>query len=263
MRTLFPALLIAMSLSVCGADSQPLPDATNVVQRLIERARAVARDTNRLTYEKISVVAELDEAEKTVKSTEKHYRVLQVGGLTFQRLTQIKGRALTAAELEKQNQREAAFRQRVSRVDVNRKARRKEALITQDLADRFQFQVLRREQTNGRPTLVLSFKARADLAENTIEDKVFRQVAGTLWVDEEEAELVKLDASLRNAVPLGWFGAVGSLTKFHAVIERVRTPEGVWAIRRNSFFVIARKVLSTIRTRTTEECSGHRRDDAL
>jgi hypothetical protein len=78
-------------------------------------------------------------------------------------------------------------------------------------------------------------------------------------VDEQEAEVTKLDASVRGPVPLGWFGAVGSLNKFQATIERSRMPDGVWVNRKSSFWIVARKLLSAIRTRTVEESSGFRR----
>jgi hypothetical protein len=51
-----------------------------------------------------------------------------IGGLTFPRLVKIQERELSAKELEKENQRETAFRQRITRVDFSRKARRRERI---------------------------------------------------------------------------------------------------------------------------------------
>lgn len=251
----------AIVLSVTAAEL-PLPAASNLLQRLVERAQVVAQagGTNYYTYEKRSVMEELDEKERVTKSTEKHYRVELIGGLPFPRLVKVEGKELSAKDLEKENQRETAFRQRVTRVDMNKKARRKEGLATPELVERFDFQVTKREVVEGRPTLVMTFAPRTNAPAKTMEDKVFQKVFGTVWVDEREAEMTKLDASVRGPVPLGWFGAAGSLHKFQASIERSRMPDGVWVNRKSSFWIVARKLLSAIRTRTVEESSGFRRE---
>ena len=239
-----------------------LPAASSLIQRVVERAQLVARaeQTNHYTYEKRSIMVELDEQDRVIKSTEKRYEVVLIGGLPFQRLVKVQGRELTVKELEKQNQRETAFRQRVTRVDLSKKAKRREGLATQELVDRFEFKITKRQVIEGRPTLVVTFSPRAGAPEKTMEDKVFQHVFGTVWVDEHEAEIAKLDASVRGPIPLGWFGAVGSLNKFHATLERSRMPDGVWVNRKSSFWIVARKLFSAIRSRTTEESSGFRRE---
>ncbi len=252
---------VALAVTLRAAAAEPLPSASNLLHRVVERAQAVARagGTNHYAYDKRSVTEELDEDERVTKSTEKLYRVELIGGLPFPRLVKVQGRELSAKELEKENQRETAFRQRVTRVDMNKKARRKEGIATPELVERFEFRVTKREVVEGRATLVMSFAPRTGAPEKNMEDKVFQKVFGTVWVDEQEAEVTKLDASVRGPVPLGWFGAVGSLHKFQATVERSRMPDGVWVNRKSSFWIVARKLLSTIRTRTVEESSGFRR----
>ncbi len=257
-------LWLVISLLHVGASSAAdgFPAASNVVKRLVERAQFVADagKTNRYTYEKRSVMAELDEQERVTKSTEKLYRVVMVGGLTFPRLVKLQGRELTGKELEKENQREAAFRQKFTRVDVKQKAKKREGMATQELVDRFEFKVARREMMEGRSTLALEFTPRPGASGKTIEDKVFQHVSGTLWVDEQDAEVAKLDARVQGPIPLGWFGAVGALNKFQAIIERSRLADGVWVNRKSAFSIIGRKLFSAMRIRTTEESSGFRRE---
>jgi len=267
MKRLFSLRVLVVAgvgLAIAGniTAAEPLPAASNLLQRVVERAQVVARagETNHYAYDKRSVSEELDEKERVVKSTEKHYRVDLIGGLPFPRLVKIQGRELSAKELEKENQREAAFRQRVTRVDMNKKARRREGLATPELVERFNFQVTKREVVEGRPTLVMTFAPRTGAPVKTMEDKVFQKVFGTVWVDEQEGEVTKLDANVRGPVPLGWFGAVGSLHKFQGTIERSRMPDGVWVNRKSSFWIVARKLLSAIRTRTVEESGGFRRE---
>ena len=141
-------------------------------------------------------------------------------------------------------------------MDLGKKAKRKEGLATPELIQRFDFRVTGREVVEGRGTMLMTFMPRPNAPDKTMEDKIFQKVFGTVWVDEQEAEVTKLDASVRGPVPLGWFGAVGSLHKFQATLERSRMPDGVWVNRKSSFWIVARKLLSTMRTRTTEESSN-------
>ena len=240
--------------------AESLPAASNVVQRLLERAQLVARapESSPYVYEKRAVTAVLDEDERVIKSTEKLYRVVMKGGLSFSRLLKVQGRELTDAELERENNREVAFRQKVTRIDLHKKARKKESLVTKELVDRFEFHVAKRETIAGRSTLVLTFKPRADASQETMEDKVFMHVYGTVWVDEEDAEMTKLDVSLRKPVSIGWFGSIGSLNKFHATMERSRMTDGVWLTQKSTFWILARKLFTAIRTKTIEESSGFR-----
>src|SRR5205085_7289368 len=101
--------------TLAAYSAQPLPTASNILQRVVQRAQLIARavQTNHYTYEKKSLTEEFDDKEHITKTTEKLYRVALIGGLPFPRLVKIQGRELSARDLEKENQRETAFRQRV------------------------------------------------------------------------------------------------------------------------------------------------------
>lgn len=259
MRVILIALLAAPLLA---GGAEALPSASNVLARVIARAQqtAGATETNHYVYEKRSVTTELDEKDLVIKSNEKLYRVKLVGGLPFPRLVKIHGRELTAKELEKEDERELAFRQRMTRVDMKKKSRMKEGLVTTDLVERFDFTVTGRDTVEGRPTLIVKFAPRANAPDKSMEDKIFKHVRGTIWVDEAEGELTKLDANLAGPLPLGWFGAIGSLHHFQATVERARLPDGVWVNRKSFFHIVARKLFSAIRLKTIEESSGFRRE---
>jgi hypothetical protein len=246
-------------LLACGAAD--LPPASDIIARVIKRAELVARETptNHYVYDKRTITSEMDENGAVTKSTEKLYKVELAGGLPLPRLVKIAGRNLTAKELEKENEREAALRQSVTRVDMKDKAKRKETLVTPDLIEHFDFTVTKREMIEGRPTLVATFKPRLGGAEASIEERIYQKLSGTIWIDEGEAEVAKIDAHLDEPVPVGWFGAVGSLNQFQGTVERTRLPDGVWVNRKTVFTVMARKVFMAVRSKTTAESSGFKR----
>ena len=239
----------------------PLPPASNVVVRILDRARQVAESdvARRYTYDKRAVQDEMDAQGRVVKSTEKHYRVVLVGGLPFSRLVKVQGRDLSPAELEKQNQREEKFRQRVTQVDVKKKAEKKEPWVTAELMDRFEFKVMKREAVQGRPALVLAFVPRPSSARN-IQDKMLGRIAGTMWVDEQDYEIARVEAKLKESLSLGWLGVIGSLTRCDLTLERRRMADGVWVNAKHSLWIVARKLFESMRFRTTEESDGFRRE---
>ena len=128
-------------------------------------------------------------------------------------------------------QREAAFREKVTRINFKKKARSREALATPELVERFNFNVARREWIDGRSTLVMTFAAKATAPEDSIEDKIYKHVFGTVWVDEEEAELTKLDASVRGPIPLGAEYLALRRPEAGGVPARIGTSEGLSAAR--------------------------------
>jgi hypothetical protein len=256
------ALLLCLAIAR-ASENTALPAGSNVIHRLLERGEKVAKahEAQHYTYDKRSLVEELNESGKVVKSTEKLYKVMLINGLSFPRLVKIQGRDLTPAELEKQNKREEEFRKKVSQVDVKKKAEKKESWATDELVSKFTYTTVRRETLNGRATLAVAFTPKAKPGTGkSIEDRVLSCISGTVWVDEEDAEFTRLESKLRASISMGWFGMFGSLSRLDIVLVRARMPDGVWVNTRNSFIVNARKLLETIRSRTTEECSGFKRE---
>lgn len=242
---------------------EALPEAGTVTNRMIQRAQAVASGDQKVhyTYAKRTVFEELNSKDETTEKTEKLYRMVLIAGVPFERLVQIKGRDLTAEEIKKEDEREKKFREKISATDKKLKLSRKEGWVTADLLRRFDFTVRERVQLNGRPTLVLDFRPKQPpVATKTVQDKLLNAFQGTLWVDEAEAETVKLAVSLRESVSLGFLGFLGSLNRCELSLERQRMADGVWVNLKQVLLVHARKFASTVRFRSTDESSGFKKE---
>jgi len=87
---------------------------------------------------------------------------------------------------------------------------------------------------------------------------VVNKVAGTVWVDEEEAEISRLHIRMSEPVKF-WGGILGQLDKFDYVLNRARSPLGPWFNGSSTALVQIRKLLSTTRYRVTEETGGFSR----
>jgi hypothetical protein len=243
---------------LCQA-AENLPAASDVTRRMVDRAQAIARDEQgpRYTYENRSRLAHLDAGGQTIKSEEKIYQVTQIAGFPFSRLVRIQGRELSSDELKREEQKEERFRRKFTSVNATNMVARKEAWVTPQLLDRYDFVVKERVTLDNRSTLVLTFSPRkGKLPERAIHDKLLNRMAGTVWIDEEDAEAAKLSVNLTETVSLGWFGVLGSLSQCEFSLERKRMPEGVWINAHQALRIQCRKLASAIRFRSTEESSS-------
>ena len=126
-----------------------------------------------------------------------------------------------------------------------------------DLIRRYQFTLVQREMLNGRSTFVLSFvpKTRPPPIRH-FQDRLLNRAMGTIWVDEQEHELVKANICLAEPVSFGILGAVDAI---NFGLERERADGGDWLTRCVDTAIRARKFFKPIQTRKHEEWRDFRR----
>jgi hypothetical protein len=217
-------------------------------------------EARKYTYEKHCLEAELDPNGNATKTTDEIYEVFPIQGIPFSRLVKVQNRELTPAETEEQNRKEQQFRQRLAGKNENRIAEQDHDTLNPDLVGRYDFHVERRERLDNRTMLVLSFHPKVNRGlEKTVEDRVLNRLEGSVWVDEEEAEVAQVQVRLTEDLRLGWFGMIGSIKQCDLRIERQRLPSGVWVNRSQTVLLAGRKVFTPMRYRTLEESSNFRR----
>jgi hypothetical protein len=235
-----------------------LPPGTEIMKRVLLRAEANSKipDDQQYRYSKRSVFEELDSEGRLVKSTEKIYHVKAIHGEPFSRLIKVQGKELSDKEISREDQREAEFRRDLSNPGNGKKGRLKENWLSQDLLDRFEFSTLRIENLIRRPCFVISFKPNGlSSTAKSMQDKIVSRLCGTIWVDERDSEIVKLNVGLTEPVSLGWFGSLGSIHQCDLSFERKRLPDGIWVNSRQSMVLSGRRLVSEMRYHAIEESS--------
>lgn len=248
---------------VCPA-AEALPDAAAVTRRMVERAQAIARAEHgsQYTYDKRSLMEQLDSSGQVLKTEGRLYQVRLIAGFPFNRLVQIQGRDLTSEELMKEEQKEEKFRQRLTSVDPRKMAAGKDGWVTEQLLERYAFTVKERVTLNQRPTLVLTFRPKdAQLPAKNFLDKILNRLAGTVWVDEADAEAAKLSVGMSEGISVGLFGMLGAVSQCDLSLERQRMPDAVWVNAKQVLLLHYRKLTATTRFRKTEGSSGFQKVD--
>jgi len=127
--------------------------------------------------------------------------------------------------------------------EVAQKFDKKTFKFDQNLASRFDFKLIGREQTNGVSLLVVDFAPKKTrLPENGIRDRVINRMAGRVWVDEREYAIQKCAVNLTESINIVG-GIVGKAKKFNYSFERERTEDGLWYVRKSYWHLEGRQVV--------------------
>ncbi len=239
--------------------AEPLPSGDQMIQRVMDHSAALAAATNApaWAYDKRTVMEKLDGDAKVEERTEKLYRVQIIRGVPFSRLIKQEGRELTEAEIQKENQREAAFQKRLSGRDPKKAVAQREALVTKDLVERYQYQSLRRELIHGRQTVVVSFAAKPGKSDDSIQDRVLNRLSGTVWVDEATADVARLEVRLTKGFSMGLFGVLGSIKDCRMDLASRPMTDGTWLPEKTKVSMSARMLLSNVRFQMEETSSNY------
>jgi hypothetical protein len=245
-------------LGPAGAEAPPLPEGNAYVRALVSRQRSREEALNRYTYDVDEVEEELDAKEVVRKTETRRYEVFHVKGRPIRKLVALNGRPLEGAAAQKEERR---VKEKVDDVLGNRTARElPEVRLSQVLA-RYDFKTVGREEVDGRATLVFEFAplpGKRDLQA----DFVLRRLAGRIWVDEEERELVRAEMGNTGKIKIA-LGLGASVSKLEMTLGFRKIEDGVWLPSRIVLGAAGRKfVFAGFRVRTTALYSRYRRFEA-
>ncbi len=243
----------------------PLPaelTTEQIVQRALARAQSVQelkRQTN-YTYQKTTVVEELDDKGRVKTSKEKLQQV-ESGVSTLKELKK-NGKAVPLPPKREAETEATADRQHVAKGPRARRDDNWSEYLNKELTARYTFKLVGREDVAGRPAYVLTFQPRSDkLPVKQITDRLLNRLGGKVWVDTSEFEVAKAEVDLLDEVTM-WGGVLGAMKKFTFDVERTRVDD-VWFNRVSNFEMAGRKLLDGTRVRVKSEASNFRKTAAL
>lgn len=116
--------------------------------------------------------------------------------------------------------------------------------VDPELLSHFDFVLEQRERLRERSAFLISFTPKSvPPAKKDLMDKFLQQIAGKVWVDEEDGVVVRLELRLLGPVDLAG-GIAGSLKSLQFTSEREKTPQGHWFTRTSKGNVDSRQLFS-------------------
>ncbi len=241
MRT---ALLFFTGVLLCNAQ-----DARSLV------ARAVAADdhSNRLardyTYKVRDETRELDSAGKVKSVHSTVDEVLYIAGKRYFRPLEKDGKPIPPGEARKEQakiDRAAADAGRLSEAEHEKRLtdaeneRAKQRAQFKDIPDAYDFKLLGDTTIEGRPAYKIAATPRS--AYHGQFKGILHNVEGTLWIDKQDLDWVKIEADVLKPFSLGWFLArVAAGT--HLSFEMMRVNNELWAPKRLTLRASARLMM--------------------
>ncbi len=239
-RKLFSAFLISglfLARTLAG------PTAEEIIDKVKERSARAAREKNSFAYQRISRTDYLDENERVKRNSVRVYEIAPVNGEPVTKLVQVNGRPP-----KKEPPRSAAR-------ETGDKSRN--LALSDDLLTRFDYELRGEEQIGGRNAWVLAFRPKSNAPEDGFLDKLVNAMQGTMWVDQQEHELSKVDVHLSKR--LTFFGLLGAIEKMDLQMVQKRLTSEAWLTEALTLDFTGRKLFTPIRFRCIEHCSDFRK----
>lgn len=204
----------------------PAQDVATIIQRSVE---ANKRDWQ--------AAPQFDNSERDrTKDGDKTYAITILFGSPYQRLIAINGQPLSPAQQRTEEERFAKAklqRQRESSDERSRRIgkyeadRKRDWVMMEQMTTAFDFHLLGDQTLNGREVYVLKATPRSGYQPPNRDSKVLTGMEGTLWIDHDTFQWVKVEAHVTRPVSIeGFFAEVEPGTQFE--LEKEPVSEDVW-----------------------------------
>jgi hypothetical protein len=256
-RNLVLLWLVVVTSAPTGlrAQSQPYPAIDELLPKVIERAKRSRKSPAGYDFTRVKTTTHYDSDHEVIKQEERVYRITEKNGKPKAELLSKNGEP-PPVRSPKAESTEPKPRTRSPGGDRSHGNDSLLHQINDDMVKRFQFSITNREVLQGRSTWVIEVRPRKDLKISSTEEEVLARVAGKIWVDEEEHEVVQAHVSLQETLKIGWGGMLGALRELRFSVTRSRIAAGVWVNSDTDLWLHFRQLFSAKRIEVTEKVTN-------
>jgi hypothetical protein len=228
-------LVGALPLRCQQPEEKPLPDVVTLMRQVEANERKFESIQREYIFRQSGRFEELDSHGGTKKIDSSESEVFWLNGVPVSRTLIKNGKPLTPDEQKKQSDRIDAevkkTKQRRDKADAKGKetdARGHDELTVARILELGSFSNARREQVAGRDTLIVDFSGDPHAKTRNQAENLFRELAGTVWVDEQDKVLQRLEGHFDHDFKVGGglVANVGKGTWFKGSFRKIN--EEVW-----------------------------------
>jgi hypothetical protein len=186
-------------------------------------------------YHAVDTIQELDGHDRVKKTEAREYDVFWVEGVPVHKLTSKNGKDLSPDEQKKESERidkeVAKAKERMAKAEAKGKATDPEGndeVTVSRLLELGSFSNARRVTLNGRETIAVDYAGDPKAKIRNRLEGVIRDMAGTVWVDEDDRAIAKLEGRFLNTFKIG-AGLVANIQKGTSFsLEQRKVNNEVW-----------------------------------
>ncbi len=240
------ALTAALLLASCAFAQQALPpvsscpapnsDPRDLVRRAAANDELNDKRARDYTYTEHQIEQKLDRHNDVTSTTSETHEIMVLDGETVERTTARDDKPLSDHDAQKEADRINKWLEkrknespddRKARLAKEEKDREQTREFEGEIADAYYFKLLPDETIDGRDAYVLDAEPRPDFKPRSREARILPKFQFRAWIDKNECQVIKLDASVIDTVSVGWFVArLNPGSRF--VLEQTRVNDEVW-----------------------------------
>jgi hypothetical protein len=189
---------------------RPLPDIATLMREVGAHQKAEEEIRKNYLYHAIESRQERDGNGTIKKTITNEYDVFWVNGVPVQKLVKKNGKDLTADEQKKESERidkdVARARERKDKAEAKGKdssPRGNDTITASRILELGAFSNPRRLTLDGRDTITVDYAGDPKVKTNSRFEEVFRDLVGTVWVDEQDRVIRKTEGHFVNSYKIG------------------------------------------------------------
>jgi hypothetical protein len=199
-----PAAGIAPAARI-APDAKPLPDIPTLMRQVEANERKSEAIEQQYLYHEKNQLQELSSHGDVKKTETRDFEVFWLNGVRVTRLLAKDGKDLSPDEARKENDRidEKVKKARERREKADAEGKETDSAGHQEITlarvlELGEFSNPRREIVNGRPTILIDYQGDTKAKTRNAAESFFRELAGTVWVDEQDHTLQHLEGHVDN-----------------------------------------------------------------
>jgi hypothetical protein len=190
----------AYSQSPDPTPEKPLPDINTLMRHVESNERKVETLQQNYLYDESTALDLRDSRDGTKKTETRDLEVFWLNGVPVRRTLKQNGKPLTPDELKKEDDRIDAIVKKAKERRAKADAQGKETdphghdeLTFSRILELGAFSNPRRQPVNGRDTILIDYQGDPKAKTHNPGEGAFKELAGTLWVDEQDQTLQHLE----------------------------------------------------------------------
>ncbi len=218
-----------------GSVEKPLPDVATLMRRVEANQRTSETLLKDYLYHQVETGEEKDSNGGIKKSESREYDIFWLNGVQVRKLTKKDGKELSVDEQKKESERidreVAKAKERRAKADAVGKetdSHGHEEVTVSRLLTLGKFTNPRRVTLNGRDTIAVDYIGDPKAKTQNRMEEVIRDLAGTVWIDEHDSTIARIEGHFTNAFKIGggMLVSVKQGTKFS--VEQRKINDEVW-----------------------------------
>ncbi len=198
--------LLVLLARACTAQTQqaPIPDIVTLMKQVQAHQRDLDTTREAYTFHERQVISELDRSGAVKKVQQRESEVFFVHSHQVERLVSKDGHALTGSDEARETERVKKEIEKAQRTPPGEMVDESGQISVSRLLSIEKFSNARRVTLDRRSVLAFDFIGDPSAQTHGVAEKASRNLAGTLWIDEQDRQVRRVQATLEDSFRAGF-----------------------------------------------------------